>query len=88
MRGGSRAAETLYLTQPTVSEHIRTLEDEVGVRLLDRLGRGAAVTRAGQLLRGEYLRGLLAAMVLAMSVKLAYDLIATPLDLFSISIAR
>jgi DNA-binding transcriptional LysR family regulator len=33
-----------------VSEHIRTLEDELGVRLLDRLGRGAAVTRAGQLL--------------------------------------
>jgi hypothetical protein len=45
-------------------------------------------TRAGQLLRGEYLRGLLAAMVLAMSVKLAYDLIATPLDLFSIAIGR
>src|SRR5204862_237330 len=35
----SRAAEALYLTQPTVSEHIRTLEDEFGVRLLDRLGR-------------------------------------------------
>ncbi len=46
----SRAAEALYLTQPTVSEHIRTLEEEVGVRLLDRLGRGAAVTRGGQLL--------------------------------------
>jgi DNA-binding transcriptional LysR family regulator len=46
----SRAAEALYLTQPTVSEHIRTLEDELGVRLLDRLGRGAAVTKAGELL--------------------------------------
>ncbi|MCI0547976.1 MAG: LysR family transcriptional regulator [Candidatus Rokubacteria bacterium] len=46
----SRAAEALFLTQPTVSEHIRTLEDELGTRLLDRLGRGAAVTRAGQLL--------------------------------------
>jgi len=46
----SRAAEALYLTQPTVSEHIRTLEDELGVRLLDRLGRGAAVTRGGLLL--------------------------------------
>ncbi|PWU24650.1 MAG: LysR family transcriptional regulator [Candidatus Rokuibacteriota bacterium] len=46
----SKAADALYLTQPTVSEHIRGLEDELGVRLLDRLGRGAAVTRAGQLL--------------------------------------
>lgn len=46
----SKAAESLHLTQPTVSEHIRTLEDELGVRLLDRLGRGATVTRAGQLL--------------------------------------
>jgi DNA-binding transcriptional LysR family regulator len=46
----SKAAATLFLTQPTVSERIRTLEDELGVRLLDRLGRGAAVTKAGQLL--------------------------------------
>ena len=46
----SRAAEALHLTQPTVSEHIRSLEDELGVRLLDRLGRGTATTRAGQLL--------------------------------------
>jgi DNA-binding transcriptional LysR family regulator len=46
----SRAAESLYLTQPTVSEHVRALEEELGVRLLDRLGRGATATRAGQLL--------------------------------------
>jgi DNA-binding transcriptional LysR family regulator len=46
----SRAAQALGLTQPTVSEHIRTLESELGLRLLDRLGRGAAVTRAGELL--------------------------------------
>lgn len=45
-------------------------------------------TRMAQLLRGEYLRGLLAAMVLAMAMKLAYDLIATPIDLFSIAIGR
>src|SRR5437588_10775563 len=48
----SRAAEALYLTQPTVSEHIRALEDEPGVQLLDRLGRGAAPTRAGELMLG------------------------------------
>src|SRR3990172_3220195 len=48
----SKAAGALFLTQPTVSEHIRGLEEELGVRLLDRLGRGAAPTKAGQLLLG------------------------------------
>ncbi len=35
----SRAAEALFLTQPTVSEHVRALEDELGLPLLDRLGQ-------------------------------------------------
>jgi DNA-binding transcriptional LysR family regulator len=55
----SRAAEALFLTQPTISEHVRALEDELGVQLLDRLGRGATPTRAGQLLLG-YARRMLA----------------------------
>jgi DNA-binding transcriptional LysR family regulator len=55
----SRAAEALFLTQPTVSEHIRSLEEELGVQLLDRLGRGTTPTRAGQLLLG-YAKRLLA----------------------------
>ncbi len=46
----SRAAEGLFVTQPTVSEHVRALEEELGLRLLDRLGRGATPTKAGQLL--------------------------------------
>src|SRR2546427_3676809 len=55
----SRAAEALFLTQPTVSEHVRALEDELGVQLLDRLGRGTTPTKAGTLLLG-YARRLLA----------------------------
>ncbi len=55
----SKAADALYLTQPTISEHIRTLENELGVKLLDRLGRGAAVTKGGHLLLG-YAQRLLA----------------------------
>src|SRR5256886_16648913 len=55
----SRAADALSLTQPTVSEHIRALEDELGVPLLDRLGRGATPTHAGRLLLG-YARRMLA----------------------------
>jgi DNA-binding transcriptional LysR family regulator len=54
----SKAAEALFLTQPTVSEHVRALEDELGLRLLDRLGRGATLTRAGQLLSSYAIRML------------------------------
>jgi len=57
----SRAAEALFLTQPTVSEHVRALEEDLGVQLLDRLGRGAAPTPAGQLLLG-YARRILVLM--------------------------
>ena len=55
----SRAADALSLTQPTVSEHVRTLEDEIGVQLLDRLGRGATPTHAGRILL-DYARRMLA----------------------------
>ena len=48
----SRAAEALFLTQPTVSSHIKALEDELEVKLFDRLGREVAPTKAGQLLYG------------------------------------
>jgi DNA-binding transcriptional LysR family regulator len=58
LKSFSKAAQALRLTQPTVSEHIRTLEQELGVRLLDRLGRGAEATRAGQLLLSHATRML------------------------------
>jgi len=45
----SRAGEAIYLTQPTVSGHIASLEQEVGLRLLDRLGRRVALTNGGQI---------------------------------------
>ena len=40
----------MYLTQPTVSGHIKKLEKSTGVRLLDRLGHRATPTKAGDLL--------------------------------------
>jgi DNA-binding transcriptional LysR family regulator len=45
----SRGAEAVSLTQSTVSQHIATLEDEVGLRLLDRTGQGALLNQAGEL---------------------------------------
>ncbi|MGI8554608.1 MAG: LysR substrate-binding domain-containing protein [Dehalococcoidia bacterium] len=46
----TRAAETLYLSQSGVSQHIETLEREQGVRLIDRLGRHVQLTDAGAIL--------------------------------------
>lgn len=44
----SRAADALYLTQPTISTHISSLEKELGVQLIDRTGKEASPTRDGK----------------------------------------
>ena len=46
----SRAAESLRLSQPAVSLHIRQLEKALGLPLLERLGKRAEATQAGALL--------------------------------------
>jgi DNA-binding transcriptional LysR family regulator len=43
----SRAAATLGVTQPAVSQQVRSLEKRVGVQLLDRSGRRVVPTDAG-----------------------------------------
>jgi DNA-binding transcriptional LysR family regulator len=55
----SKAADQVLLTQPTVSSHINDLEEHYGCRLIDRLGKEVAPTRAGQLLY-KYARRLMA----------------------------
>jgi len=49
LRSFSKAADDLYLTQPTVSGHILSLEQSLGLRLLDRTGREARLTKGGQI---------------------------------------
>ncbi len=46
----TKAAEAVCLTQPTVSEHIRVLEESLGEKLVDRLGREVLPTQAGQII--------------------------------------
>lgn len=46
----SRAAAELRITQPAVSKQIRSLEDELGERLFDRIGKKVFLTRAGEVL--------------------------------------
>src|SRR5687767_1858731 len=55
----SRAARRLGVAQPSLSQQVRKLEDELGHRLLDRLPKGVVATEAGRQLL-EHARRVLA----------------------------
>src|SRR5947207_9639997 len=44
----SRAAEQSHVSQPSLSQQILKLEDELGARLFDRLGRSVRLTELGK----------------------------------------
>src|ERR1700722_4396671 len=46
----TRAAAELHIGQPAVSQHVRRLEAELGVRLLSRTTRSVELTEAGRML--------------------------------------
>jgi len=46
----TKAAEKLGISQPTLSQQIRVLEDEVGMPLFDRIGKKIVLTEAGSML--------------------------------------
>ncbi|MFH1148117.1 MAG: selenium metabolism-associated LysR family transcriptional regulator [Pseudomonadota bacterium] len=50
LRSFSKAAESVFLTQPTVSGHIQALEQYLRTRLFDRLGKTIVPTKAGEIL--------------------------------------
>ena len=49
----TRAADTLYLTQPAVSSAITNLETEYGIKLFHRIGRRVEITESGKYLQIE-----------------------------------
>jgi DNA-binding transcriptional LysR family regulator len=53
-----RAAERLHVAQPAVSEQVRKLEEELGVRLLERTQRSVSLTNAGAAMLEEARRVL------------------------------
>jgi DNA-binding transcriptional LysR family regulator len=50
--GFTRAASSEFVSQPSVSQAIRELEDELGTPLFHRVGRGVVLTPAGEALVG------------------------------------
>ncbi|MGD9892405.1 MAG: LysR family transcriptional regulator [Dehalococcoidia bacterium] len=60
----SKAAEELYLSQPTISLHVRNLEQELGVELFERGGRHTRLSDAGEVVLkyANQFEGLLASM--------------------------
>ena len=45
----TKAADELFISQPTLSRHIRALESELGVTLLTRKSSGVEITEAGKI---------------------------------------
>src|SRR4051812_31858366 len=68
-----RAAERLHVAQPAVSEQIRKLEDELGVRLLDRTQRRVSLTVSGAAMLEEARRVLQQADIAQQAARNAHD---------------
>src|SRR6202451_336313 len=54
----TRAAERMFIAQPTLSQQIRRLEEIVGTPLLQRRREGLQLTEAGRALRDESRAGV------------------------------
>ncbi|WP_435925850.1 cidABC operon transcriptional activator CidR [Paenibacillus sp. DYY-L-2] len=50
LKSFTKAAEALYITQPTISKTIKSMEEDLGVVLFDRIGKTIELTDAGQLI--------------------------------------
>jgi len=46
----SKAGEVLFLTQPAISKRVASLEDQLGLKLFDRIGKRISLTEAGRTL--------------------------------------
>lgn len=67
----TKAAEVLMVSQPTLSQQIRLLEQEFDIPLFDRVGRGIEINEAGKIL---FEKGIAVMQLIEESRKETYDL--------------
>ncbi|HKH15267.1 MAG TPA: LysR substrate-binding domain-containing protein [Solirubrobacterales bacterium] len=89
-----RAAERLHVAQPAVSEQVRKLEEELGVKLFDRTQRSVSLTPSGTAMLDEARRVLSQADIAQMAARNAHEHATTrlrigyPSDFLPGSVAR
>lgn len=77
-------ADAAGVTQPSLSEGVRRLETELGVRLFDRVGRAVIVTDAGRAFEGPARRMIRERAVVLDAVGAVRELDAGTLDLVAL----
>jgi len=80
----ARAAPALYVSQPTLSQQVRTLEAEVGGPLLERLARGVRPTSAGEAFLPAARAALAAAERARHSARMVLELEAGELEIATV----
>jgi DNA-binding transcriptional LysR family regulator len=80
----TRAAESLGIAQPSLSQQVRALEEELGGPLVERLARGIAVTPAGRALLPEARSALRAAERGSRGVRAALQLEGGELEIATV----
>lgn len=83
--GITKAAQALYIAQPSLSQAIRALERELGVELFDRSGRQLTLTSDGEAFAGPARNILIAADSARAKVRSVRDLVAGRLEIATVS---
>lgn len=87
-RSFSKAAEKLFITQPTVTNHIKNLEEEIGTLLLNRMGKKISLTNAGTILYNEALNIINSLQMIKHELSIYSKEIKGHLDIVSSSVPR
>lgn len=80
----TRAAQRLYVAQPSLSKQLAALETELGGPLIERLNRGIRLTPSGKAFLPEARAAILSAERARRAARMAYDLEAGELEVATV----